>query len=128
MEIVSPDEFKLIGTPVKRLDVAGKVNGTAIYGIDARRCHPLATKILSGASACRVSAADIGEADVDSARSTVLFGNFADLIVASALNLTTLLRRISEGGNCLDLNRRRRDETAKAWRQGQNFCRSALIT
>ena len=24
-----PEEFKLIGTPAKRLDIAGKVNGTA---------------------------------------------------------------------------------------------------
>jgi len=31
-----PDEFKLIGTPAKRLDAPSKVNGTAIYGIDAR--------------------------------------------------------------------------------------------
>ena len=30
------EEFKLIGTPAKRLDVSGKVNGTARYGIDAR--------------------------------------------------------------------------------------------
>jgi isoquinoline 1-oxidoreductase beta subunit len=32
----SPEEFKLIGTPAKRLDASGKVNGTAVYGIDAR--------------------------------------------------------------------------------------------
>jgi len=31
-----PKDFKLIGTPAKRLDTAGKVNGTAIYGIDVR--------------------------------------------------------------------------------------------
>src|SRR5262249_31366173 len=31
-----PNEFKLIGTPAKRLDGPSKVNGTAIYGIDAR--------------------------------------------------------------------------------------------
>jgi len=31
-----PEAFTLIGTPVKRLDVPPKVNGTAIYGIDAR--------------------------------------------------------------------------------------------
>jgi isoquinoline 1-oxidoreductase beta subunit len=30
------EDFRLIGTPAKRLDTAGKVNGTAIYGIDAR--------------------------------------------------------------------------------------------
>ena len=29
-------DFKLIGTPAKRLDVAGKVNGTAEYGIDVK--------------------------------------------------------------------------------------------
>lgn len=28
--------FRLIGTPAKRLDAAGKVNGAAVYGIDAR--------------------------------------------------------------------------------------------
>jgi isoquinoline 1-oxidoreductase beta subunit len=32
----SPEEFKLIGTPAKRLDAPAKVNGTAVYGIDAR--------------------------------------------------------------------------------------------
>ena len=31
-----PDEFKLIGTPAKRLDTPSKVDGTAIYGIDAK--------------------------------------------------------------------------------------------
>jgi isoquinoline 1-oxidoreductase subunit beta len=31
-----PEEFKLIGTAAKRLDASGKVNGTAIYGMDAR--------------------------------------------------------------------------------------------
>jgi isoquinoline 1-oxidoreductase subunit beta len=31
-----PENFKLIGTPAKRLDTPAKVNGTARYGIDAR--------------------------------------------------------------------------------------------
>ena len=31
-----PEDFKLIGTPVKRLDTPAKVNGTAMFGIDAR--------------------------------------------------------------------------------------------
>jgi len=31
-----PEQFKLIGTPAKRLDISGKVNGSVIYGIDVR--------------------------------------------------------------------------------------------
>ena len=39
-----PEDFKLIGTPAKRLDAAGKVNGTASYGIDVR---PAGVKIAT---------------------------------------------------------------------------------
>ncbi len=39
-----PGEFKLIGTPAKRLDVQGKVNGTAVYGIDVQ---PVGLKIAT---------------------------------------------------------------------------------
>ncbi|GLS30919.1 isoquinoline 1-oxidoreductase, beta subunit [Mesorhizobium albiziae] len=36
IELKRPQDFKLIGTPAKRLDTPAKVNGTALYGIDAR--------------------------------------------------------------------------------------------
>src|ERR1700738_905173 len=31
-----PEDFRLIGTPARRLDAPSKVNGTAVYGIDIR--------------------------------------------------------------------------------------------
>ncbi|MDB5607112.1 MAG: molybdopterin binding aldehyde oxidase and xanthine dehydrogenase protein [Bradyrhizobium sp.] len=39
-----PEDFKLIGTPAKRLDTAAKVNGSAVFGIDAR---PAGVKIAT---------------------------------------------------------------------------------
>ena len=43
----SPENFKLIGKPLKRLDTPDKVNGNAVYGIDAR---PQGVKIATLAS------------------------------------------------------------------------------
>jgi isoquinoline 1-oxidoreductase beta subunit len=40
----APEQFRLIGTPAKRIDSPAKVNGTAMYGIDAR---PAGVKIAT---------------------------------------------------------------------------------
>jgi isoquinoline 1-oxidoreductase beta subunit len=36
VKLKDPKDFRIIGTPAKRLDVSGKVNGTAVFGIDAK--------------------------------------------------------------------------------------------
>lgn len=36
VELKRPEDFRLIGTPAKRLDTPPKVNGTAVFGIDVR--------------------------------------------------------------------------------------------
>ncbi len=36
VKLKDPSQFRIIGTAAKRLDVAGKVDGTAIYGIDTK--------------------------------------------------------------------------------------------
>jgi isoquinoline 1-oxidoreductase beta subunit len=36
IKLKDASQFRIIGTPAKRLDVSGKVNGTAQYGIDAK--------------------------------------------------------------------------------------------
>jgi isoquinoline 1-oxidoreductase beta subunit len=44
VSLKDPKDFKLIGTPAKRLDTPAKVNGTAVFGIDVR---PAGVKIAT---------------------------------------------------------------------------------
>ena len=56
-------QFKLIGTPAKRLDTAGKVNGSAVYGIDVKvPGMKIATLAISPAFGGRLRSADAGKA------------------------------------------------------------------
>ena len=62
----SPANFKLIGKPLKRLDTPDKVNGKAVYGIDAR---PPGVKIATLAS-CPVLGGKVAHVN-DAAAQTV---------------------------------------------------------
>jgi isoquinoline 1-oxidoreductase beta subunit len=58
-----PEDFRLIGTPAKRLDTPAKINGTALYGIDARPPGvKIATLAQSPAFGGRVKSVDDTEA------------------------------------------------------------------
>jgi len=58
-----PEDFKLIGTPAKRLDTPAKVNGTAVYGIDVRPPRvKIATLAQSPVFGGRVKSVDDAEA------------------------------------------------------------------
>src|SRR5712671_3446915 len=58
-----PADFKLIGTPAKRLDAPSKVNGTAVYGIDVRPPGvKIATLVQSPVFGGRVNSVDDAKA------------------------------------------------------------------
>jgi len=61
-----PKDFKLIGTPVKRLDAPEKVNGTAQYGIDVR----IPGMKVAGVAACPVFGGKLESVD-DSRAKTI---------------------------------------------------------
>jgi isoquinoline 1-oxidoreductase subunit beta len=58
-----PKDFRLIGTPAKRLDTPAKVNGTAVYGIDVRPPGvKIATLAQSPVFGGRVKSVDVAAA------------------------------------------------------------------
>jgi isoquinoline 1-oxidoreductase subunit beta len=60
----SPKDFKLVGRPLKRLDTADKVNGKAVYGIDAM---PAGVKVAT-LMACPVFGGKVAHVDDGKAR------------------------------------------------------------
>jgi isoquinoline 1-oxidoreductase beta subunit len=59
-----PKDFALIGKPLKRLDTPDKVNGKAVYGIDAM----LANMKFATLAACPVFGGKVGKVDDSAAR------------------------------------------------------------
>jgi isoquinoline 1-oxidoreductase beta subunit len=78
----SPADFKTIGKPVKRLDTPDKVNGKALYGIDAM---PPGVKFATSA-ACPVFGGKVGHVDdskakqVPGVRQVLVFDNFVAVV------------------------------------------------
>jgi isoquinoline 1-oxidoreductase beta subunit len=64
VQIKKPSEFTLIGKPLKRLDTPEKVNGKAVYGIDAM---PAGVKFAAIAN-CPVFGGKVGHVDDSKAR------------------------------------------------------------
>jgi isoquinoline 1-oxidoreductase beta subunit len=59
--IKTPDQFRLLGQPTKRLDTPPKVNGTATYGIDVR----LPDMLYASIKACPVFGGTLASYDFD---------------------------------------------------------------
>jgi isoquinoline 1-oxidoreductase subunit beta len=59
--IKTPDQFRLLGQPTKRLDTAPKVNGTAVYGIDIR----LPDMLYASVQTCPVFGGTLASYDFD---------------------------------------------------------------
>jgi len=62
--IKTPDQFKLLGKPLNRIDVPAKVNGSAIYGIDVR----LPDMLYASVMACPVFGGKLKRYDFDAVK------------------------------------------------------------
>lgn len=98
-------DFTLIGTPAKRLDIAGKVNGTAEYGIDTK----VPGMKVATVAACPVIGGKLGSVDdskalaVRGVRQIVRIDNavavIADHMGAAKKGLEALVIAWDEGGS-----------------------------
>ena len=64
VELKAPSQYRLIGTPAKRLDLSGKVNGSAVFGIDVR----LPGMKIAAVAACPVFGGKLASVDDTKAR------------------------------------------------------------
>ncbi|MGJ5176461.1 molybdopterin cofactor-binding domain-containing protein [Bradyrhizobium oligotrophicum] len=127
----SPAEFKLIGTPAKRLDASGKVNGSVVYGIDARPAGvKIATLAQSPVFGGRVKSVDDGSAKlIKGVRQIVRLDDavavVADHMGAAKKGLEALKIEWDEGGNAAlateDVARELEQATLRAGPVAQNI-------
>ncbi|GLH80321.1 aldehyde dehydrogenase [Bradyrhizobium sp. SSBR45G] len=127
----SPAEFKLIGTPAKRLDASGKVNGSVVYGIDARPAGvKIATLAQSPVFGGRVKSVDDGAAKlVKGVRQIVRLDDavavVADHMGAAKKGLEALKIEWDEGANAAlaseDVARELEQATLRAGPVAQNI-------
>jgi isoquinoline 1-oxidoreductase beta subunit len=90
VRLKSPQEFKLIGRPQPRRDTPSKVNGTAIFGIDARPPGMLYAAVRM---------------------SPVIGGTVASVDSAAALKMPGVLKVVDYAARC-----RRKPALAPVWR------------
>src|SRR5438270_4012676 len=115
-----PEDFKLIGTPAKRLDTPAKVNGTAVYGIDVRPPGvKIATLVQSPAFGGRVKRADDAAAKaVKGVRQIVRLDDavavVADHMGAAKKGLTALVIEWEDGPHAQLTTKEIADELEKA--------------
>jgi isoquinoline 1-oxidoreductase beta subunit len=113
-------DFKLIGTPAKRLDTPAKVNGTAVYGIDARPPGvKIATLVQSPVFGGRVNSVDDTAARaVKGVRQIVLLDDavavVADHMGAAKKGLAALVIEWDEGPHAKLTTKDIADELEKA--------------
>ncbi|MDR3409293.1 MAG: xanthine dehydrogenase family protein molybdopterin-binding subunit [Methylovirgula sp.] len=115
-----PKDFKLIGTPAKRLDTPPKVNGTAKYGIDTR----VPGMKIATVMACPVFGGKLGSVDeskakaVNGVRQIVRLDNavavVADHMGAAKKGLAALVLTWDEGLNAKLTTRDIADQLDKA--------------
>src|SRR5258705_1251211 len=88
------EDFKLIGTSAKRLDTPSKVNGTAVYGIDARPPGvKIATLAQSPVFGGRVKSVDDGAAKAVKGRRQVL--RLDDAVAVGADHMGAAKKRLA---------------------------------
>ena len=130
----SPANFKLIGKPLKRLDTPDKVNGKAVYGIDARppgvKIATLASCPVFGGKVARVN--DAAAQSVPGVRQIVVLDDLVavvgDHMWAAKQGLDALEVTWDEGPNANAVDGRRAERPRRRERESRARSRNRPAT